>query len=254
MIQESTWILYQFQFSHYCEKARWVLQLKNAAFQQINIAPGLHKIIIHCKAPSVQSPITVPILIAGDQVIQGSGQIIDYLDRVIPEKPLGFDQEDLQKECAALEYLLNETIATSLRSIAYTIFLKHRKFLISFWSLDGPWYCKTWLTIALPYLERVIERLYKADSDHLAEHENRFNAGLDHLDKLCESQPFLVGNRFSRCDLTMASLLAPLNFPKQHPYPNPLPLPDEFQRFCEIHRQRPVLGRVAEIYREYRPI
>jgi glutathione S-transferase len=244
--------LYQFPISHYCEKARWALQFKNAVFEQINLPPGLHKIMIKRKAPSAKSPITVPLLTAGAEVIQGSGPIISYIDRMILEKPLGFSDRHLQEQSAELEFFLDETIATLLRSIAYNMLLKDRKYLISFWSMDGPFYTRAWLTLTIPYLARLIKQMYKTDPGHVAEYQDRFNAGMDRLDRVCESHRFMVGDRFSRADLTLAAILAPLNFPKEHPYPNPAPLPDELQRFCEEHSRRPTLIRVSELYREYR--
>jgi glutathione S-transferase len=32
--------LYQFQFSHYCEKARWALDYKGLAYAPKNLLPG----------------------------------------------------------------------------------------------------------------------------------------------------------------------------------------------------------------------
>ncbi len=252
MTQPVSFKLYQFPISHYCEKSRWALEFKKADFQLINVPPGLHKLMIKRKFPSAKSPITVPLLIAGEQVIQGSGPIISFIDERIPEKQLGFTDRQLQKETIELEVFLDDTIGCLLRSIAYNILLNNRKNLIAFWSQGGPFYTRAWLTLAFPYLARVVERMYKAGHADVAKHIGLFNAGMDRLDKLCESMPFLIGDRFSRADLTMAAILAPLNFPKEHPYPNPVPLPDEFQRFRQEHSQRPALRRVAAIYREFR--
>lgn len=244
--------LYQFPISHYCEKARWALEFKNAAFQQINVPPGLHRFLIKCKATSAIEPITVPLLLSGSEVIQGSGEIISYIDRVIPDKLLGFSNQKLQKEALELEYFLGETVATLFRSLAYNILLNDRKTLIRFWSSDGPFYTQAWLTLAMPFLARAIRQMYKTDSIYIADYKNQFNHALDRLDTLCESRKFLVGERFSRTDLTMAAILAPMDFPKQHPYPNPAAFPDEFQQFCKEHADRPVLKRVNELYRQYR--
>ncbi len=244
--------LYQFPISHYCEKARWALQFKNARFQQVNIPPGLHNFIIKRNAPAALDPITVPLLIKGSEVIQGSGEIISYIDRVIPEYPLGFKNKNLQKEALDLEYFLDETVATLFRSLAYNIFLKDRKTLIQFWSTDGPIYTRTWLTLAMPFIGRAIRQMYQTDSIYIEGYKKQFSTALDRLDTLCESKTFLVGDRFSRADLTMAAILAPMVFPKEHPYPSPVPLPDEFQQFCNDHAQRPVLTRIAELYRQYR--
>lgn len=246
MIQRPPLKLYQFPTSHYCEKARWAMDYKKAAYEAINLAPGLHRILIKRKAPAAKAPITVPVLVAGTEVIQGSGEIIDYIDRAIPEKPLGFTEQRLQKDCAELEVFLDETIAKPLRAIAYHILLKDHKHLIAIWSKDCPFYTRAWLTLAMPYLARLLQRMYQTDAACVAGHKKRFNLGMDRLDKLCESRPFLIGDRFSRTDLTMAAFLAPLTASDQRL------LTDEFRHFCEEFTQRATLKRALTLYQNYR--
>src|SRR6516225_6652130 len=69
--------LYQFPFSHYCEKARWALDYKGIAYRPVNLLPGFHFRHLAKLAPRT----SVPVLRDGAIVVQGSSAIIDYLDR-----------------------------------------------------------------------------------------------------------------------------------------------------------------------------
>lgn len=69
--------LYQFPISHFCEKARWVLDYKGLAYQSKNLLPGFH--IKSVKKVAAKS--SVPILLIDGEAIQGSPEIIDYPDQ-----------------------------------------------------------------------------------------------------------------------------------------------------------------------------
>ena len=76
--------LLEFPHSHYCEKARWALDYKGVPFQPVPILPGFHLWTVRKFAKET----SVPVLLDGDRVIQGSSEIIDYLDTTVPARPL----------------------------------------------------------------------------------------------------------------------------------------------------------------------
>src|SRR5262245_24602430 len=67
-----------FGISHYCEKARWALDWHGIAYDEINWPPGVH--IVLAKSCGAKQT-SLPILLDGRRVIQGSGAIIDWADR-----------------------------------------------------------------------------------------------------------------------------------------------------------------------------
>jgi glutathione S-transferase len=78
-------------------------------------------------------------------------------------------------------------------------------------------------------------------------------AELDWLDGLlADGRRHLVGDRFSRVDVTAASLLAPLALPKEHPTYALLALPPLAAADIELWGERPVANWVREIYRNHR--
>ena len=69
--------LITFGFSHFCEKARWALDWHGIAYQEIGWPPGVHRILAkRCGAKGT----TLPILLDGGMVIEGSGAIIDWAE------------------------------------------------------------------------------------------------------------------------------------------------------------------------------
>jgi glutathione S-transferase len=70
--------LITFGCSHFCEKARWALDWHGIAYEEVAWAPGPHLIL--AKRYGAKGT-TVPILLTGNTVIQGSSAIIDWAER-----------------------------------------------------------------------------------------------------------------------------------------------------------------------------
>ncbi len=73
---------------------------------------------------------------------------------------------------------------------------------------------------------------------------------IDRLHDHLQQNNFLVGNQFSRADLSAASLLAPLCMPEKYGLNWPDQLPPEFEAL--VNGFQPKIGWVNEIYDKYR--
>jgi glutathione S-transferase len=69
---------------------------------------------------------------------------------------------------------------------------------------------------------------------------------------LADDRRFLLGDRFSRADITAASLLAPLALPKEHPTYGMLEVPPRARADLALWAERPTLAWVRETYRGHR--
>ncbi len=244
-------ILYQFPISYYCEKVRWALEYKKIEYQAVNVTPGLHRLVIKRAAPTCLPPITVPVLLDGRLPVQGSDSILDYLDQNIKEPALGFENVEDVEKTRVIEKFLDEEVGAPLRAILYHTLLPHHKELIDMWNYQGSKRSKIWLTMVAPSLKRIVRKMYSTDS--YAEHKKMLSESLDQLDRLYSKKEFLVGDRFSRVDLSFAAFLSPLAFPPDHPLPWPSnSIPETYMDFCREHHQRPSLKRMIELYRDYR--
>ena len=69
--------LITFGISHFCEKARWALDWHRIPYDEIGWPPGWHLVLAkRCGARAT----TLPIILDGKTVIQGSGAIIDWAE------------------------------------------------------------------------------------------------------------------------------------------------------------------------------
>ena len=76
--------LYQFPLSHYCEKARWMLDFKDLDYSVKNLFPAAHRLMTKLRANSN----TVPMLNDGQEWIGDSTEIAFYLDAKYLLRPL----------------------------------------------------------------------------------------------------------------------------------------------------------------------
>ncbi|HET9395738.1 MAG TPA: glutathione S-transferase N-terminal domain-containing protein, partial [Nitrospiraceae bacterium] len=103
--------LYDFTFSHYCEKARWALDFKNVTYTPRHLLPGFHARITRSIAPLS----CVPVLVADGAVIQDSTEIINFLDKTMPDPPLTPRDPDQANEAIEWEEFLDREVGVTLR-------------------------------------------------------------------------------------------------------------------------------------------
>jgi glutathione S-transferase len=108
--------LYQFQFSHFCEKARWALDYKCLPHVRKNLLPGLHMRVARKLAPRN----CLPILVDNGTVVQDSTSIITFLDEKYPDRPLTPRDAREAKEALEWEEYLDDEIGVPLRLWFYT--------------------------------------------------------------------------------------------------------------------------------------
>jgi glutathione S-transferase len=120
--------LYQFPFSHYCEKIRWALDYKGIAHRTINLLPGFHLRQIASFAPKT----CLPVLRDGAIVVQDSSAIIDYLDRRFTNPALTPSEPKAAREALEWEEYVDEQIGVNIRLWFYHHILPMRHLAVSF--------------------------------------------------------------------------------------------------------------------------
>ena len=241
-----TFTLYQFPISHYCEKVRWALDHKQVDYRIVNLLPGFH--IFSTRRLAAQT--SVPILRHGAQVIQGSSAIISYLDETVPRYPLTPEESSLKAEALAWEEYIDEGIGTHVRRICYATLLDYPELVIPLYTEHGPWYGKYLLPPLFPLLRHKMRRMMDINPPATQHSQQQLSAALDKLRDHLGEHRFLVGNRFSRADLALAALLAPLFKPARYGINWPASYPEPLQLLCDSYAEK--IGWVRELYEEYR--
>jgi len=238
--------LYQFPISHFCEKVRWALDFKGLTYETKNLLPGPHlrTTLKLCEKSSV------PILLRDEDVIQNSLDILSYLDEAFPQKSLTPTEDSLKEEALEWEKELDNLVGRHLRRYLYHTLLEYPSIVISFFCKDGPWYGRAFYKIAFPKLRKKMRGFMKINSETAEESREIVQKMIDRLNQIYKKQKFLVGDGFSRADLTAAALLAPVFQPEHYGLDWPNTLPEPLQSFASTNSQK--LLWAQEFYSTFR--
>ena len=236
------------RFSHYSEKARWALDFKGIPYTPRHLLPGFHLRTARKLAPRS----CLPILEADGVVIQDSTEIINFLEQTFPDPSL--TPPDPKDARAAIEWeeYLDEEIGVTLRLWFYYYTLPDRHRALRFLCQDAPWLQRSLFAFSFTTIRRAMTEMMNISAETASGAEQRFLLAFDRLDKALERGPFLVGNRFSRADLTACALLWPLCRPGESESEVEALLPPTV---CALRKQlqpRRFYRWVLERYQEHR--
>jgi glutathione S-transferase len=240
--------LYQFQCSHFCEKARWALDYKGLPHIRKNLVPGLHVKVARRLAPKS----CLPIVVDEGTVVQDSTSIITFLDEKYPDRPLTPRDAREAEEALKWEEYLDDEIGVPLRLWFYYHTLPDRDRALKF-LLDGtPWYGRPLLTIIFPKVRTAMMQRMNIHAESANQSEGRFLAALEKLDGALRERRFLVGDRFSRADLTACALLGAYCAPGKSSAEIAAAVPAPVYALRDAHKARPFVSWVQETYRSQR--
>ncbi len=247
----NTPVLYVFAISHYCEKARWVLDYLGIDYELRHVAPGEHaRIAQQLGAPNS----SVPYVHVDGKVIQGSANIISWAEsqpgtgkkRLTPEVGL--------ESCNDIEKRIDDIAGVHIRRFYYSeALVEHPETVRPVFTRELRFPKNILIRFAWPKIRKVmISRmdLGKAQGD---ESKDIVAGELDWIDgKLADGRKYLVGERFSRADIAVASLLSPLALPSEHPVYNNLSHPPRLAQQVSEWRERHSLQWTRRMYAEHR--
>lgn len=198
-------ILYQFPPSHYCEKARWMLDYKRLDYTVRNVVPGQHRLLAWWHAHSA----TVPLLKDGREWVGDSTEMAFYLDARYARYPL-FPQDPLQRSRVAMLEEMADEAGEHVRHWFYAQTLDTPEMASALLG-DHAW-LNPYRKYAWPVIRETIRNLYAItpESHPLALQQiydamNRFERIL-----MANGGRYLAGDCLSVADIATASLFAPL--------------------------------------------
>ena len=239
-------ILYVFNISHYCEKARWALDHCGIAYRVQHVMPGQQRRIAKKLGAARGS---VPFLQTGDQVIVGSSAIIDWAEahRANDAPSLaGSDPEQVR----AIEKRLDDIAGVHVRRFFYSDALTENPNSVRpIFSNGLPFFQRLAVIISWPKIASVMIKMMDLGRTQREESRAIVDAELAWLDDLLtDGRPYLTGSEFTRADLTAAALLAPVVDPKEHPVHGLVPFPSHVVATMQAWAERPSLRMVREAY------
>ncbi|HIF18668.1 MAG TPA: glutathione S-transferase [Cycloclasticus sp.] len=239
-----------FPHSHYYEKARWVLDHKNIVYDPIAIMPGLHMITVRRYGKRT----SVPVLLDGNDAIQGSSEIIDYLEDKFPDNKLTPTGAEQLEACQALEKDMDKRLGENIRQILYARLLNYPDYIRFCFTYPMSGLKKGLFTFMYPVLKRKIHDTYVVSDEKVAKAQVEFDEALADIEKIISKQSYLLGDTFTRADTSVASMLSLLVLPKEHPFPwAEKEIPDaQIKALHDSYAKHPVAEWVRNIYCNHR--
>lgn len=242
--------LYQFPLSHFCEKARWLLDHKELDYVAHNLIPGVHRAFAQLKTGQNR----LPILRDQDRWIADSTEIALYLDKVYPEHALL--RSDLQQRELALEINHQATeLGRHVRrwGLAHTLTESEESLDIL---IGEKGYLRQFEKYSKPIIRALLSKGYQLNSDKVAESKQRMDDLIEVLNgRLIENHGrYFVGERLGLADIAVCSMLAPLleipgtPWEKEHAEI----LSEEFKKYKETLTELPIGQYVLRIYQTER--
>lgn len=241
--------LYQFPFSHFCEKACWALDLKQQPYQVVNLLPALHLLWSKRLARGT----SLPILQDAVYCVQDSAAIIDYLEQRWPQPALTPAEPRLALQAREWEQWLGNEIGVPLRLWFYFHVLRQRRYAMGFLLRSASRRQGLLFQLLFGLIRPAMHYKMQINPVNAAAALPQLERALDQLETALQGRDYLVGDSFSRADLTAASLLWPLLPWEGDEAAMQARLPAVVWQWRQGFVQRPLYGWLQRIYRQHRP-
>ncbi len=197
--------LYQFPVSHYCEKVRWALDFKGLKYRKINLVPGPHV----RKVLQMASRSQVPVLEDGKVIVQGSAEIIDYLESKYPERSLTPKDPALAEQARAWEERLDRIAGPAVRTFNYHFLLPFPRAIVPLLTAKQSLIVSMMFYVGYRKLSNTLRGWMNINETSAHKAMNDMDELLNELRKIYANTRYLVGDEFTRADLTACALFAP---------------------------------------------
>ena len=249
----TTPVLYVFAISHYCERARWALDYLGIEYRLQHLSPITYARIVRSLGVADTA---LPVLTAGSLTLQGSARIMDWAEAQnrSAKRSLEVDVSADVTSGREIERRLDNVAGIHVRRFYYAdALLNQPQQVRPIFSRNLAWHEQIMLRLAWSKICKYMIRGLDLGVEQGRESRQIIAAELDWLDGLlADARPFLLGDHFSRTDLTAASLLSPLVLPAEHPTYHNLELPPGVAAEVAKWQQRPSMRWIGDIYRNFR--
>lgn len=196
--------LFQFDASHYNEKARWALDYKRVPHVRHTLLPGPHRLT----AMRLSGQTMVPFLRTGQTVVAGSSEIIDYLEREHPEPALYPGSASERSRALEIQRWFDTEIGPEVRRAKFFDILPDAGYVVRVFAGRKGLLTRSAYRVVCPAIRAVMRRAMNITEETAQTARERTRAGLDFVVAEAGPDGYLVGDSFSVADLAAAALLA----------------------------------------------
>jgi glutathione S-transferase len=245
--------LWHLTASHYSEKVRWALDLKQVPHVRRAAAlPGAHMVAAMWLTRDPGN-FTFPVLQLDGRAIADSTAIIAALEERFPEPALYPSDPGQRQRALELEEFFDEELGPHIRQLAFHELANDPELFEILIERTVPGPLTRMGNGAVSYARTFTGLRFAARSEETAERSRAaVLAALDRLEAELDDGDYLVGDSFSVADLTAAALFYPLVLPEGGPVPTDLPAPQGMERFRAPLTERPGYRWIQRTYERHR--
>ncbi|MFV5525524.1 MULTISPECIES: glutathione S-transferase family protein [Acinetobacter] len=243
-------ILYQFPLSHFCEKARWMLDYKELEYVAQNLMPGAHRAFARLKTGQNR----LPILRDQERWIADSTKIALYLDEQYPEHRLLPAEASLRQQALDIDEITQE-LGRHVRRwmLAQALSHDHESMDIL---IGEKGYLRQFEKFSKPLLKTILTKGYALTEETLEQSKQFIKDSVEQLNQIRMEKegPYLVGSRFSLADIAVCSILAPLLAIPGTPWERESfeSMSDEYREYQSHLAELPLGQYIQKMYRNER--
>lgn len=234
--------------SHYCDRARWALELAGLDYVEDAHIQGFHWLATRRAAGTRY----VPVLVDGEQVFSDSEDIVEYAAEHAPLFP---EDSERRAEAKRMSVEFAGPFGVATRQWIYPRVFQNSHLIASHGGY-GASRAQLWGFRCLrPLAQSYIRRRLSLDNEGQREAEQSIAKTLAEVElRMSDGRPYLGGDTFTAADLTFAAMAAPLVMPEN--YGIPLPGPSDFDAQTEreilAFRERPAGQFALRLYAGHR--
>jgi len=252
-MSDSRPVLWHLTASHYSEKVRWALDLKQVPHVRRAAAlPGAHMVAAMWLTRDPGN-FTFPVLQLDGRAIADSTAIIAALEERHPEPALYPADPEERRRALELEEYFDEELGPHIRQLAFHELANDPELFETLIQRTVPGPLTRIGSGAVSYASTFTGLRFRASSEETAERSRAgVLAALDRLEAELGVGDYLVGDSFGVADLSAAALFYPLVLPEGGPVPTDLPAPQGMERFRAPLKDRPGYRWVQRTYELHR--
>jgi glutathione S-transferase len=209
-------------FSHFVEKARWVLERFSVPYRDRRVLPFFHFAAVYRvhrgklgRTDVASSRFSTPVLRTDDgRVLCDSADILRYVsDRFAPT---GHDLYP-KPEAAELERHFHDALGPHTRRVAYATLFEQPELMRQIAQRNVDRFQSSVFMAAYPLAKQGLTRFLEINERGVLSSIDQTRREFDAVStRLGDGRPFLLGDRFSAADVAFACLAAPAVLPPQY--------------------------------------
>lgn len=241
--------LVQFPYSHYNEKARWVLDFKGIVHRRRNLMPGPHMRTMR----KLTGQTAVPALRFSDEVVHGSDRIIDVLEARFSDPALYPADPAERSRALEIQTWFDDKVAPAVRAANFADSIAAKGYIARMFSEGQSAPMRLLHRAMFPAIARLIAKGYKIDDPSRMERARETTRdGLEFVVANAGLDGYLVGDRFSVADLSAAAILAVTANPPDSTMTRPEPRPPGAVVWMERWSGHEGVAWVLDMYKRHR--